>query len=690
MLLLLLLLCAATVAWLLASGPDPTSLRVADPPQPAAPPKPALALDLRGVTVDDAGRLLPGVEVDCPAATTRTDAVGSFSCVIKSLPATIDARALGRATTPPPALAHVKTATPGLLRLRLRRPGTLRGVVLDGTTGPGGAPRTDVAMRIHWLQADRLDGAATTPFFAARLERSQADGSFRLGGVWPGRLRLQATLGDPNDPAASAWSEPIDLRDGETVDGIVLRIGPGGSLRASVRSADGAPIAGALLRIDEVQGGPEARSDPDGAVLLRNLPAGTWSFAVEADGYARSRERVTITADGASKHAFVLQLRPRYAVRVLDAEGVPVLGADVQARIDGARPQAGPEGAVATTPAGEARYDLHTSADGRAALAAEVTAKVPPGAIVYATAFHPAHGRAAEGVVEPGVEAELRLPAAGGLRGIVVDRAGRPVTTAVLWCEPSATGPTAWGRTLAPRPARVDGTFALQPLPAGRYDLRARAVGQPPGVLRGVVVDSGAVREGLVLRLDGGADLHGRVDDATGAPAAGAIMQLRCGDDDPLEVAAADDGAYRFPEATPGACSLTVAAEGHLLEVRRLHLPDSGPQRLDLRLRPVGAGRVHMLPRHGLALSEGPEGMVIAEVRPGSPAARAGLEVGDRVVSIDFRRLGPHTFDEVAAGAKAGADAALTFEIGSGSAAETVYVAPEPGPASAKGAQETP
>lgn len=646
LLLLVTLLAATSVVWLVATTPEldePPRRRPATEATPAEADAPS-TVTVGGAVLGPGGHLQAGAMVDCPEGATRTTALGLFACADVTLPVRLRPRADGHATPPPEVAARISEARTDL-RLRVRGPGRLRGHVVRGTSAAAG-----VRLRVQWLMADGVAGQPVAPFSRDMEQRTDAHGAFDLDGLWPGRVRLVAL----DDGAAPAFSALLDLADHQTIDGLILTLGPGGVLTGTVRSLDGASIPGALIRLADVHGGPEARTDMHGGFRLEGLPAGTWVVEVDAEGFERLREPIEIQAHAAPSRAFVLRPLAGVRAKVVDAQGQIVVGANVTLRTLGA--------------------ERHQRSD---RLGEVEFADLAPGQGGVATADHPEHGTSEPVELQPGVTAELRLPSAGTIEGRVVDASGRSVAQATLWLAPAADGSQRpiWGQQRPPEPARVDGTFALRRVRAGTWDLRARVEGAPPGVVRGIQVQQGETVQGVVVRLDGGAIVDVRILDAERRPARATLL-LHCADDPTRSIDTDAGGEARFVDVTPGPCNLQARCDGHVLEVRALAVPDAGRLPVTLALRPAGAGSERELPRYGVALAEDERGLVVSRVAPGSGAARAGLEVGDRIVGIDFRRIGRQTLDEVVGDAHKpdGDGAPLTLEIEQGGLVTTVYL----------------
>lgn len=622
---------------------------------PAAPAAPASAPTARlaGWVLAPNGTLRAGAAVACADAVTVTDATGLFACEPSAFPARVAARAPGLAE--PPAEVQAQAPQPRRdLRLRLRQGVLISGVVIDGV-----APAAGVALHVQWLQAEAIDGRPVAPFRAV-AGRSDGAGRFALQGLWPGRLRVEARV-----PGRSpAWSEVLTLADGAEVTGLALRLGPGGTLGGSVRSPQGAPIAGATVGFADVVGAPVATSDDAGRFVLADLPPGTWTFEARAEGYLPARQRLVIPAHGAPSHLFVLQPPAGLTVQVLDPDDKPVFGAAVTLRRPGRT------------------WQQHVDAAGRT-----LFADVGPGARVLARADHAAWAPSAEVEAVAGTPLVLTLGRPGRMHGVVVDPRGQPTGGVSLWWTPStaaAAGAEANTDAAAGGPVanRVDGTFAVAPLRPGRYDVHVQDGRGQSGVAPAVDVAAGADVGPLRVALTGGGTLQGVVRGPEGAPAVDARATLHCPWQAARHTAATADGSFAFVGTPSAPCTLDVRAPGLLASIQAVRVPSGETLRVTVSLRAAGTGDAVALPRHGLRLIEDPQGLIVAEVTPGSAAARAGLQPGDRVVGVDFRRYGSATLAEtVGPAADAQAEAGLlTLEIEVGAGVETVYLEPTRGP----------
>jgi hypothetical protein len=280
---------------------------------------------------------------------------------------------------------------------------------------------------------------------------------------------------------------------------------------------------------------------------------------------------------------------------ILDA---PVANSDDDGRFAFAGLDAGP-------------YDLDASAEG------------------YGTVFR-------RGVAVPSAGLELRLPAVGGLAGVVSDERHQPVRDfKVRWTSLLLVtdGPGKQGENhfLA-----ADGAFRLEGLSPGEYDVLVAAPGRAPAERR-ITVLAGAYADASVT-LGAGASLAGRVTSRDGAPVAGAEVTLSTGHDgDAIQTDA--DGRFALADVAPGRRSLVVVHPAYVSRTESGVVVSPGEHRIiDVQLEPLAPGDApgqSELVGIGAGLGVVANGAVLTVVVPGGPAERAGLVRGDVIVAVD-------------------------------------------------------
>jgi len=308
-------------------------------------------------------------------------------------------------------------------------------------------------------------------------------------------------------------------------------------IRGIVRNAaDDAPIARARV-IATADVLPEARvtlSGADGRYTLTDLPAGSYTVSVTRTGYApqtwghgRSLAGTPIgLGSGQQLPAidFALVQGATIVGRVMDEDGSPLAGADVEAlvnRFEGGADALFSVARAQTDDRGEFR--LFGLAPGRyfvsAADPAFKNVSTPNGVQHYSPTYYPGVALADQARVvviagpsdSPRIEFRLKLVPPANVSGQLVTADGRQLLSAAIILSPVEGE----GVAVAPpeQPSiQPDGRFSFAAVPPGRYQIRAR--GQTDGTggaLFGTlsVEVAGEDVAGLKLTLRPGAVLEG-------------------------------------------------------------------------------------------------------------------------------------------------------------------------------------
>lgn len=233
--------------------------------------------------------------------------------------------------------------------------------------------------------------------FASFSPVTDAEGTFELGGFPPGDV-LVAARRRSGEPWVVAEAQPVvrdlvvklpsvrtltlDVVDanGDRVAGPRLQLTPGSTRDGSLEQT----MWGVLTPLD-LKG--RRSEDEDGKVLLTDVPKGRYTLLVDSPAHATAGLDVDLTEKSQEVR---VELRPRVQFEVLtvDAEGLPVAGADVFTRATGPRPRMP-----------EAPIHVGTTGDDGTRRIDQVSATE-----VYVTASHPAFGNA---------DAKVALPAGG-------------------------------------------------------------------------------------------------------------------------------------------------------------------------------------------------------------------------------------------------------------------------------------
>lgn len=259
-----------------------------------------------------------------------------------------------------------------------------------------------------------------------------------------------------------------------------------------------------------------------------------------------------------------------------------------------------------------------------------------------AQAGSPRHAPSAVQTVQPGVEAILHVGPGGTVRGRVVDATGAPVKGFLIAIDnarievPMMDG----AKTFTPQPfMQDDGGFELGPLQPGSFDLRAHAPDLASGLARDVSVVSGQVTSGIVIELSSVAVVRGRVTAASdGLPLEHArVMLFDPSDTLPPRTAVTDAaGEFRMPGVAAGRRSLRIQIEGFLTEqASGIDVPVAGEVIRDVQLRLADPGERYSFQGIGVTLGQTDRGIVITRLMDDAPAARAGLQAGDMILTVD-------------------------------------------------------
>lgn len=243
--------------------------------------------------------------------------------------------------------------------------------------------------------------------------------------------------------------------------------------------------------------------------------------------------------------------------------------------------------------------------------------------------------------VTPDGSWQIRLQSGGHVSGRVVGGDGQAVPFARISIERAEQDGPALPvrRRQAPLVAGPAGTFELGPLRPGTYDLRADVDGRAPGFARALRVAVAGRQTGVEIRLAAGATVRGRVTSKqTGQPLSGATVMVMdfSGGGQPRSATTDADGRYQLAAVAPGRHSLRVDHSDHRSELASgLDLPDGGEVVRDIALAGKAPGERFSFQGIGATLMRDGEGVVVRGIMPGTPAEVAGVQEGDRIISVD-------------------------------------------------------
>ncbi len=279
--------------------------------------------------------------VDVKLARIRADGGYEFESLAPGeyqLQVTADLPARGDSGRAPEARVSVEIPDLSEVRLDLALPeGELSGAVRDAATGEG-VKAAMVVLRA--LDQPAPSGMLGRLMAQGGRERASTDGDgrFSFERLEPGRWRLDVgapSWGEQEGRYAPAEPLKLELREGERLDDLEVRLEPAIRVTGTVRDETGSPVSGASVVAVrsglEAAAAQRAASDESGRFTLEGLAPGTWDLSASAEGFAQTTRRgVTVERDARGEVELVLARGIEVVLRVFDSAGRPVSGASGQ------------------------------------------------------------------------------------------------------------------------------------------------------------------------------------------------------------------------------------------------------------------------------------------------------------------------------------------------------------------------
>lgn len=474
-----------------------------------------------------------------PIATAASDADGRFDFEgVRVGTYFVEARGVHAVPDQPTTAKVLASGAGGPLDVYVRSGGRIVGRVVDAR----GAAIVRANVVVTAGVSNFIEAARTADL--CYLEGvTDARGEFQIAGVPPGSgwevtaSNASITVSHTGDVAVTAGADTVVqlvVRDGASVRGKLFSVGK------DPADAERAPLVGAhvgavprglreILFLEDVLAATHAVTDANGEYVLSNVPPGEIDVLAIAPGHLPAKGPSLWSSERATLDApeFELTRGPLLSGRVVDSAGAPI--ADVQVRwqmVDMRNFQFDFTLAPLLAQAVEGFDFPRTAADGR--FVAGPFAGEPAHEVEFERLGFERQTFSWDG--KDSSEITVTLRRGGAVEGIVMDaKAHEPIARFTVTGEdlvdaereaPGARNPYAGGQ-LVDDPS---GRFRVEPVKSGKASLTFRAPGYLPETIDDLEVVEGDVTRGVIVELDPGAVLEGRVVDKEGQPIVGATV----------------------------------------------------------------------------------------------------------------------------------------------------------------------
>ena len=536
---------------------------------------------------------------------------------------------------------EVKGASVTGLRWEVTPGRSIRGVVVSAK----GEPVAGVQVMAGGKADPARPRARTTDAFGIETD---AQGAFELAGLLPGSYEVRVYA--MNSPRVLP-AEPVavTLPEGQDVEGLRIACPAVGEVRGAVRDAQGNGVARAQVVLrGAARRWPSATTADDGTFHVPEVPAGEYRAEATRNGSPLRAPgtgdddvqgtKLEVRAGEVAAVTLVVEAPTGTITGVVrDEGGGPVGDAFIEATRESESAGAAAGGGSMARWFSRFERPRISDVDGRFTVDA-----LSPGKYTV-RAIRRGGGEAVSEHVALGSEVELTIAATGRLAGTVSLAGGAAPQEFSVSVEDPKTGYRRDDRFF-----RTGGAWSFAELPAGAYTLKFTAA--EGGQSMEVSLGSGEEKTGVRIELTPRVTVRGTVVDLEGAPIPGVEVTigrvLTFGAAGGAKEFITDaSGRFQVERVETGVMQVMALPRGAGAEFSDARTPmrieGSGPI---VELPPIRLARRQVKPTEvagdlGFSLKQDEPGadplqrrLVVAMVRPGGAAARAGLQVGDEIV----------------------------------------------------------